>query len=99
MAEAQGDQEGQGVVETPPLPADPVSATLVYLARALVAYPDQVSVEQSENERGPVYKLRVHPDDMGRVIGKGGRVARSIRQVARAAATRAQTRAFIEIGD
>jgi predicted RNA-binding protein YlqC (UPF0109 family) len=98
MAEAQGDQESQGVLETPAA-ADPVSATLVYLARALVGNPDDVRVELGENERGPIYKLHVNPEDMGRVIGKGGRVARSIRQVARAAAARAGTRAFIEIGD
>ncbi|MFN2613327.1 MAG: KH domain-containing protein [Actinomycetota bacterium] len=98
MAEAQGDQEGQGVVTTP-ADSDPVSATLAYLARALVSNVDDVRIERTENERGPVYKLHVNPDDMVRVIGKGGRVARSIRQVARAAAARAGTRAFIEIGD
>lgn len=95
MAEVPPGQAG--VVETPA--PDLVSQTLSYLARALVEHADDVRVELGENERGPVYRLRVHPDDIGRVIGKGGRVARAIRQVTRAAATRAGTRAFIEIGD
>lgn len=76
---------------------DLVSETLTYLARALVVNVDDVRVEQFLGERGPVYRLRVHPEDMGRVIGKSGRLARSIRQVARAAAARADTTAFIEI--
>ena len=92
MAEAQGNPQGtQG--------EDVVSATLAYLARALVEHPDDVRIETDTNERGPVYRLRVHPDDMGRVIGRGGRIARSIRQVTRAAAARAGTTVSIEIGD
>ncbi len=74
-----------------------VSATLSYVARALVAHPDDVRVEHVDGERGPTWRLHVNPEDMGRVIGKSGRVARSIRQVARAAAARTDTHAFIEI--
>jgi len=91
MAEVQDDASGQS--------QDVVSATLVYLARALVEHPDDVRVETSPSDRGTVYRLRVDPDDMGRVIGRGGRIARSIRQIARAAAARADTGAVIEIGD
>ncbi|HEX9713975.1 MAG TPA: KH domain-containing protein [Actinomycetota bacterium] len=90
MAETQGSpQDGEDVV----------SGTLAYLARALVEHPEDVRVETSPGERGTIYKLHVHPDDMGRVIGRGGRIARAIRQVTRAAAARVGTGAFIEIGD
>jgi predicted RNA-binding protein YlqC (UPF0109 family) len=85
MAEAQGDAQ------------DVVAATLAYLARSLVEHSDDVKVEISDGERGPVYKLTVNPDDIGRVIGRGGRIARAVRQVTRAAAARAGTHAFIEI--
>lgn len=102
MAEGQaGESRGEevapaeGVSEAP----DMVSATLSYLARSLVAFPDDVRVERFEGERGPTWRLRVNPEDMGRVIGKSGRVARAIRQVTRAAAARAGTSAFIEIGE
>jgi uncharacterized protein len=100
MAESQaGESRGEEVA--PPAPGadapDMVSATLSYLARALVAFPDDVRVEHVVGERGPTWRLHVNPEDMGRVIGKSGRVARSIRQVARAAAARVGTHAFIEI--
>lgn len=101
VAEPQGEDlgtagapAGDGAIESS---GDLVSDTLVYLARALVVHVDDVRVEQSAGERGPIYRLRVNPEDMGRVIGKSGRLARSIRQVARAAAARAGTTAFIEI--
>lgn len=93
MAEAQAGEEREVTG------GDLVSETLAYLARAIVEYPDEVSVEQGDSERGPLYRLRVHPDDMGRVIGRSGRVARAIRQVGRVAAARADTTAVIEIGD
>ena len=76
-----------------------VSGTLAYLARALVEHPDEVRVEVRDGERGPVFHLHVHPDDMGRVIGRAGRMAHAIRRVTRAAAARAGTTAFIEIGE
>ena len=76
-----------------------VASTLSYLARALVAYPDDVTVEHFDGDRGPTWRLRVNSEDMGRVIGKSGRVARAIRQITRAAAARVDTHAFIEIGE
>jgi predicted RNA-binding protein YlqC (UPF0109 family) len=83
----------------PSAPSDVVSATLSYLARALVQFPDDVRVEQFDGERGPTWRLHVNVEDLGRVIGKSGRVARAIRQVTRAAAARAGTSAFIEIAE
>ena len=109
MAEAQGDEAreaevaGQEDVTASSVPAlageDVVADTLTYLARALVQHPDEVKVERADGDRGRILRLRVHPDDMGRVIGRAGRIARAIRQVTRAAAARGGVSAFIEIGD
>ncbi len=62
---------------------------LEYLARELVDDPEAVEVTEREDERGVVLTLRVAPDDMGKVIGKGGRTARAIRTVMKAAGMRA----------
>jgi uncharacterized protein len=66
-----------------------VKELLEYLARELVDDPDAVRVEEAEDERGIVLTLRVGPDDMGKVIGRGGRTARAIRTVMKAAGMRA----------
>ncbi len=58
---------------------------LDYLARELVDDPDAVRVEANEDDRGVVLTLRVARDDMGKVIGRGGRTARAIRIVMKAA--------------
>jgi predicted RNA-binding protein YlqC (UPF0109 family) len=62
---------------------------LDYLARELVDDPDAVRVEQIDDERGVLLTLRVARDDMGKVIGRGGRTARAIRIVMKAAGLRA----------
>ena len=59
---------------------------LEYLARELVDEPDAVQVEEVEDDRGVLLTLRVAKDDMGKVIGRGGRTARAIRAVVKAAA-------------
>jgi len=68
-----------------------------YVARSLVNEPDQVDVKEIEGERTTVYELRVAPADLGKVIGKQGRTARSIRTLLSAAATKAGKRAVLEI--
>ena len=72
---------------------------IVTIARALVENKDAVSVTVDEpNEEGlVVYHLHVAPDDMGRVIGKQGRIAKAIRTVVRAAANRADQKVAVEI--
>ena len=72
---------------------------IVTIARGLVEDKDAVSVTVDEpNEEGlVVYHLHVAPDDMGRVIGKQGRIAKAIRTVVRAAATKAETKVAVEI--
>ena len=70
---------------------------LKYLAQSLVEQPDQVSVTRVENERNIVLELRVAETDMGRVIGKQGRIAKAIRTVVRSAATRRDEKIAVEI--
>jgi predicted RNA-binding protein YlqC (UPF0109 family) len=68
-----------------------------YMAKALVDDPDQVSVEEIEGTSATIYELRVGPEDMGRVIGKQGRVANAMRTLLRAAAARQGRRVTLEI--
>jgi predicted RNA-binding protein YlqC (UPF0109 family) len=68
-----------------------------YIARALVDNPDQVQVREVEGEKTTVFELRVGQGDLGKVIGKHGRTARSIRTLLNAAATKAGKRAVLEI--
>ncbi|MGD9141720.1 MAG: KH domain-containing protein [bacterium] len=68
-----------------------------YIAKSLVDNPDHVEVKEVEGEKTTVYELRVGPGDLGKVIGKRGRTARSIRTILNAAATKAGKRAVLEI--
>ena len=68
-----------------------------YIAKSLVDNPDQVEVREVEGEKTTVYELRVGAGDLGKVIGKRGRTARSIRTILNAAATKAGKRAVLEI--
>ena len=72
---------------------------LIDMAKGLVEDPDAVTVtEDAPTEDGTVvFHLRVAPDDMGRVIGKQGRIAKAIRTVVKAAATKANIRVVVEI--
>ncbi len=67
------------------------------IAKALVDHPDQVSVSEAENGKDTVLELAVAPSDMGKVIGKQGRIARAIRSVVKAAASREDKKAVLEI--
>jgi uncharacterized protein len=67
-----------------------------FLARALVEDPDSVRVEEVEEDGDLVLEVSVGGDDLGRLIGKGGRVANAIRTVAKAASTRAERRVLVE---
>ena len=71
---------------------------LVDIAAAIVDEPDKVSVTETDGEDGNlVLVLSVAPDDMGKVIGKHGRIAKAIRSVIRAAANRGGDRVTVEI--
>jgi predicted RNA-binding protein YlqC (UPF0109 family) len=75
------------------------SRVLEYVARQIVDDPDAVLVEQEPDRRGVTLRLHVAPDDMGKVIGKRGRVAQAIRAVVRAAAAREGVEANVDIVD
>ncbi|MEO2107267.1 MAG: KH domain-containing protein [Actinomycetota bacterium] len=77
---------------------DMTSDVLDFIAKNLVDHPDDVDITTTEEEDGTiVLELRVHPDDMGKVIGKRGRTAKAIRTMVKAAATREGVNASVEI--
>ncbi|WIW69586.1 MULTISPECIES: KH domain-containing protein [Anaerosinus] len=67
------------------------------IAKALVQNPDQVIVNENTDNNITVYELHVAPDDMGKVIGKQGRIAKAMRTVVKAAATRENKKVTVEI--
>lgn len=67
------------------------------IARSLVDNPDDVSVNEVEGEKSLILELRVANEDMGKVIGKQGRIAKAIRTVMKAAAVRNNKRVVVEI--
>lgn len=69
------------------------------VAKALVDHPDQVKVREISGDRFPRIELQVARDDIGKVIGKDGRTAQSIRALVNAAAHKAGTRAYLDIAD
>jgi predicted RNA-binding protein YlqC (UPF0109 family) len=70
---------------------------LEYIARRLVENPDAVNVEEVDEDGVLVIRLRVAPEDVGRVIGRGGRIARALRTVVRASGARGDRRVVLEI--
>lgn len=68
-----------------------------YIAKALVDNPDEVSVNEIEGTQSIIIELKVAPDDMGKVIGKQGRIAKAIRTVVKAAAIKENKRVVVEI--
>ncbi len=73
---------------------------LTYLTKALVEKPDEVSVTKvCEKEDTTTYQIMVAPSDMGRVIGRQGRIAKSIRSVAKSAAAKDNKKVIVNIGD
>jgi len=74
-----------------------VKELIELIARSLVDNPDQVQVIETENESSVLFELRVAPEDMGKVIGKQGKIAKSIRTLTKAAAAKAGKRVVVEI--
>ncbi|HEX6665651.1 MAG TPA: KH domain-containing protein [Solirubrobacterales bacterium] len=72
---------------------------LEFLVKALVEEPEAVVVEELEEDGDLVYEITVADGDLGRVIGKGGRVANAIRTIAKAAAVRIDRRVIVDILD
>ena len=68
-----------------------------FIAKALVDHPEEVRVEEIQRERSLILELRVAPDDVGKVIGKQGRIAKALRTVVGAAAMKENKRVKVEI--
>lgn len=79
--------------------AGPLAGMIAALARGLVDHPDRVDVTEEGDADGRVISLVVAEEDLGQVIGRGGRVARALRTILRAASTARGERATLEIVD
>lgn len=78
---------------------DRLQNLLVLLVRSIVDEPDSVEVEASESDTRVDLELRVDPDDIGKVIGRGGRTIRAIRTVVKAASVKVGKRVNVEVAD
>jgi hypothetical protein len=67
------------------------------IVRALVDDPEQVTVNKIEGERSIIFEVRVAPDDLGKVIGKGGRIANALRTLVRAAGAKERKSIWVDI--
>lgn len=74
-----------------------MSELVEYIAKSLVDNPEKVSVNEVESSNSVVIELRVAEDDMGKIIGKQGRIAKAIRTVVKAAAIKRNKRVVVEI--
>ena len=74
-----------------------MKALVETIAKALVDHPNEVRVNAVDKERTPVFELSVHPDDMGKIIGKQGRIAKALRTVVMAASVETDKRVTVEI--
>lgn len=72
---------------------------LLYMAKSLVEHPEAVSVTQTQNEDGTLLELRVAPEDMGKVIGRQGRIAKEIRTIVKTVAQHNGQRVTVDIVD
>ena len=70
---------------------------VTYIAASLVDKPEAIDVREVEGEDSITIELRVDPDDMGKVIGKQGRIAKAIRTVVKAASAKSSKPVFVEI--
>ena len=68
-----------------------------FLVQSIVSHPDEVEVEEFFDDQGVVFGVRVHPDDVGRVIGKDGRVANALRLTVKAASIKTGGRVTVEV--
>ncbi len=70
---------------------------LMYVAQSLVDRPDEVMVEEFDEDGTAVFELTVAPDDLGKIIGKQGRTARALRTLMQAASVKSKQRVALEI--
>ncbi len=95
---SQADEAG-GVAELDAIKSQgtALKGLLEFIAQKLVTKPDAVHVTESESDDSSILELRVDKNDLGRVIGKQGRTAKSLRTLLNAAASRANTKVILEI--
>jgi len=74
-----------------------VKQLIEYLVKALVDEPEQVDISEVPGDEATTYEVRVAPDDLGKVIGKQGRIANALRTVAKAAAMKDKKKVYVEI--
>lgn len=74
-----------------------MKALIESIVASLVDYPEEIVINMTEEEFKVVYHLTVHPDDVGKVIGKNGRIAKAIRTVVYAAKTEGNKRIYLDI--
>ena len=74
-----------------------MKASVEVIAKALVDYPDEVVVTETETDKSIVLELHVAQADMGKVIGKQGRIAKAIRSVVKAAASKSEKKVIVDI--
>ena len=74
-----------------------MEALVEYIVKALVSQPDQVNISRVERDDATVIEVRVAPEDMGKIIGKQGRIARAMRTVVKAASAKAAKRVIVDI--
>ncbi|MFB5266542.1 KH domain-containing protein [Paenibacillus enshidis] len=70
---------------------------VILIAKALVDHPEDVTVKTVEKDRLVVYELSVHPNDVGKIIGKQGRIAKALRTVVTSAAVKMDKRVTVDI--
>ncbi|MCH8334009.1 KH domain-containing protein [Candidatus Sumerlaeota bacterium] len=91
MTEAEkGNSDSRGTEIT-------LKQLIQYIAEALVDFPDKVEVDAIESATSIIIELRVAPDDVGKVIGKGGQTAKAMRKVLSAAATKLRKKSLLQI--
>ena len=82
--------------KTPP-PEISMQELVVYIARALVDFPEKVDVVAMESQNSIILELKVAPEDVGKVIGKGGQTAKAMRKILSAAATKLRKKSLLQI--
>ncbi len=75
----------------------PMKELVKYMAEALVDYPEKVEVNVVEGENSVILELKVAPEDVGKVIGKGGATAKAMRKILSAAATKLKKKSLLQI--
>jgi len=91
MSEAKSGGHGEAVPELT------MQQLVVYIAKALVDFPDKVDVVAMESQNSIILELKVAPEDVGKVIGKGGQTAKALRKILSAAATKLHKKSLLQI--